>query len=93
MAGEAMMAGSMFGPQGAAVGGALDAVKTLTGGAAAPSRAESMQSNGYGFDNSGWSVATGGGTASTAAGLTMPSWGIPAILAFGLLVWLKSRKS
>lgn len=62
---------------------------------AGPSRADSAQANTYAFDNSGWSVSTGGGgtaTANAAKGLTMPSWGAPAILALALLVWLKLNK-
>lgn len=89
MAGELMAAGSMFGPYGAAAGAGLDALKSLSGGAAAPSSALSSQSNGYAFDNSGFVVNTGPGMAGSA----LPSWALPALAALGLVVWLKSRKN
>lgn len=58
------------------------------------------QSNGYTFDGSNWTVATGGSkaTASNASGTglklpAMPSWEVAALIAFGMLVWLKSHKN
>lgn len=89
MAGELMAAGSMFGPWGTVAGAGFDALKSITGGPAAPSSALSSQSNGYAFDNSGFVVNTGPGMAGTA----LPSWAVPALIALGLVVWLKSRKS
>lgn len=55
----------------------------LTGGAAGPSSASSQS----GFDNSGWVVNIGGGSAGAA----MPPWVVIAAIVGGV-VWLLRRR-
>lgn len=94
-AGTGMAVGSMFGPWGMAAGAAFDLINGSGGGSATSSPAgpsSAFQENAQSFDNSGWTVSTGSSKASAAAGLALPSWGIPAMVGLGLIVWLKTNR-
>lgn len=91
-AGTAIMPGI-----GTAIGGIAGAFMDGMGGGsnsaspAGPSSAR--QSNSYAFDNSGFVVNTGPGSTSAGVASDLPSWVFPALVALGMMVWLKSRKS
>ena len=64
--------------------------KALAPSSAGPSRADSSLWQSQTFDNSGWTVATGGGTAQGGArGLDLPPWMILAVVVVGVVAWRK----
>lgn len=72
-------------PTGASPAGSLSMSLKQSSAAESAFRGE----NSLGFDNSGMTVSTG---SSKAGGGAMPSWAVLALIAFGMLVWLKSHK-
>lgn len=67
--------------------------KALAPSSAGPSRADSSLWQQNTFDNSGWTVATGGSTAQGGArGLDLPPWMILGAVALVVVVWAKKNK-
>lgn len=66
--------------------------KALGPSSAGPSRADSGGQNWLSFDNSGWTVATGGSAAEAVRGFELPAWAWLAV-GFGVLLWVRRKKS
>lgn len=65
--------------------------KALSPSSAGPSRADSGGMFSFGFDNSGWTVATGSSKAEAARGLELPSWLLLGVAALAAVVWVRSK--
>lgn len=75
----------------------LKAASPILSGAFSPSPAGPSQASlwqNQTFDNSGWTVSTGGSSASGAqTGLQLPQWGAVAVAVVAVLAWAKTKKA
>lgn len=95
-AAQGATAGAAFGPWGAAIGAVAGGLLgSGSGGGAMPAGPSSNYSDAV-FDNSGWTVATGGAKASAereeSNGLNIPAWAILGIAAVLVVGWIRTAK-
>lgn len=93
-AAQGATAGAAFGPWGPAIGAVAGGLLgSGSGGGAMPAGPSSNYSDAV-FDNSGWTVATGGSRADSEQDKSsgMPSWVILAIAAVVVVGWVRTSK-
>lgn len=95
-AAQGATAGAAFGPWGAAIGAVAGGLLgSGSGGGAMPAGPSSNYSDAV-FDNSGWTVATGGSRAESKAdkstGLDIPAWALVGIAMVLVVGWIRTGK-